>query len=171
MSQEFEKKVLEKLDNFEGRFDRIENTLEKNSEILNDHTEEFKKVNKVLDDHTEEFKKVNKVLNDHTSILNEHTEQFKKVRKDIYDINNKIIKNSQYLKEIDLVLEYNTKSIKKYNEENARKIDLSLKAYEQLNTKVKVNECMISNLKSKNFQNEIRINALEDQIKNISMIA
>ena len=136
MSQEFEKKVLEKLDNFEGRFDKIEKTLD-----------------------------------EHTEILNDHTEQFKKVRKDIYDVNNKVIKNGEYLKEMDLVIEYNTQTIKKYNEENAKKIDIALKAYEQLNTKVKVNEGMISNLKSKNFQNEVRINALEDQIKNISMTA
>ena len=157
MSQEFEKKVLEKLDNFQGRFDKIE-------KILDEHTEEFKKVNKVLNEHTN-------ILNEHTEILNEHTEQFKKVRKDIYDVNNKIIKIREYLKETDLVVQYNTQTIEKYNEQNAKKIDIALKAYEQLNTKVKVNECMISNLKSKNFQNEVRINSLEDQIKNISMIA
>ena len=66
---------------------------------------------------------------------------------------------------------YNTQTIKQYNEENVKKIDIGLKAYEQLNTKVKVNEIIISNLKSKNFQNEVRINALEDQIKNIFMTA
>lgn len=58
---------------------------------------------------------------------------------------------------IEEVVEYNTQTIKKYNEENSKKVDISLKAYEQLNTKVKMNECMISNLKSKNFENEVRL--------------
>ena len=127
MSQEFEKKVLEKLDNFEGRFDKIEKTLD-------DHTEEFKKVNKVLGEHTEILNEHTKtlnehteILNEHTNILNEHTEQFKRVRKDIYDAKNKIIKNGEYLKEIDLVVEYNTKSIKKYSEEDAKKLIYHLK--------------------------------------------
>ena len=157
MPQEFEKKVLEKLDNFEGRFDRIEKTLDEHTEILNEHTDEFKKVNKILDEHTE--------------ILNEHTEQFEKVRKDIYELNNKVIKNGGYLKEMDLVIEYNTETIKKYNQENTKKIDLSLKAYEQLNSKVDMSKCLISVLKSKNFENEIRINDLEDKMKKISMTA
>ena len=150
MSKEFEKKVLEKLDNFEGRFDKIEKTLNEHTNILNEHTN---------------------TLNEHTNILNEHTEQFKKVRKDIYDVNNKIIKNGEYLKEMDLVIEYNTKYIKKYHEENTRKINLSLKAYEQLNSKVDMSKCVISALKSKNFENEVRINELEDQIKNMLITA
>ena len=126
--------------------------------------EKLNAMDKKLDEHTE-------ILNAHTEMLNEHTEQFKKVRKDIYEINNKIIKSANEISDLTEVVEYNTKAIEKANKDYERKLDVSLKAYEQLNTKVKVNECMISNLKSKNFQNEIRINALEDQIKNISMIA
>lgn len=143
MSQEFEKIVLEKLDNFEGRFDKIENT---------------------LDEHT-------KILNEHKEILNEHTEQFKMVRKDIYEINNKIIKSAEKMQEIEEVVEYNTKTIKKYNEENAKKIDVSLKAYEQLNSRVDMSKCLISVLKSKNFENDVRITALEDAIKQNSLTA
>ena len=52
-----------------------------------------------------------------------------------------------------------------------KKLDISLKAYEQLNGKVKTNEFMISNLKSKDFQNDIRISTLEDKIKQLSMTA
>lgn len=151
MSQEFEKIVLEKLNTMDKKLDE-------HTEILNEHTG-------ILNEHTEEFKKVNKVLDEHTVILNEHTEQFKKVRKDIYEINNKIIKSAEKMEEIEEVVKYNTKSIKKYNEENVKKIDVSLKAYEQLNGRVKTNEFMISNLKSKDFQNNIRITALEDAIK------
>ena len=134
MSQEFEKIVLEKLENFEGRFDKIEKTLD-----------------------------------EHTEILNEHTEQFKKVRKDIYDINNKIIKNIDEISDLTEVVRYNTKTIKKFNKDYIKKIDISLSAYEQLNSRVKNNEFMISNLKSKDFQNDIRISALEDSIKKNSM--
>lgn len=134
MSQEFEKIVLEKLENFEGRFDKIEKTLD-----------------------------------EHTEILNEHTEQFKKVRKDIYDINNKIIKNIDEISDLTEVVRYNTETIKKFNKDYIKKIDISLSAYEQLNSRVKTNEFMISNLKSKDFQNDIRISALEDSIKKNSM--
>ena len=134
MSQEFEKIVLEKLENFEGRFDKIEKTLD-----------------------------------EHTEILNEHTEQFKKVRKDIYDINNKIIKNIDEISDLTEVVRYNTETIKKFNKDYIKKIDISLSAYEQLNSRVKNNEFMISNLKSKDFQNDIRISALEDSIKKNSM--
>ena len=164
MSKEFEKKVLEKLDNFEGRVDKIEKTLNEHTNILNEHTNTLNEHTNILNEHTN-------TLNEHTNILNEHTEQFKKVRKDIYDVNNKIIKNGEYLKEMDLVIEYNTKYIKKYHEENTRKINLSLKAYEQLNSKVDMSKCVISALKSKNFENEVRINELEDQIKNMLITA
>lgn len=108
MSQEFEKKVLEKLDNFEGRFDRIEKTLEEHTGILNGHTEEFKKVNKILDGHTK--------------ILNNHTEQLKIVRKDIYKINNNLIKTAQKMEEIEYVVEYNTQTIKKFKEDSSKKL-------------------------------------------------
>ena len=150
MSQEFEKIVLEKLSAIDQKLD--------------EHTEEFKKVNKVLDEHTEEFKKVNKVLDD-------HTKQFKMVRKDIYEMNNKIIKSLEKMEEIEDVVEFNTQYIKRYHEESAKKIDISLKAYEQLNTRVRMNECTISNLKSKNFENDVRITALEDAIKQNGLIA
>lgn len=150
MSQEFEKIVLEKL-----------NTMDKK---LDDHTGLLKEHSGLLKEHTE-------VLKEHTELLNEHTEQFKKVRKDIYQINNQLIKNAQKMEDIEEVVEYNTQAIKKFNEENSKKIDISLKAYEQLSAKVKINECMISNLKSKDFQKDIRITALEDKIKNISMTA
>ena len=146
MSQEFEKIVLEKLHSMDEKLD-------KHTEILNEHTE-------VLNEHT-------KVLNEHTELLNEHTEQFKKVRRDIYQINNQLIKSAQKMEDIEEVVEYNTQIIEKYNEENSKKIDISLKAYEQLGAKVKINECMISNLKSKDFQKDI----IEDQIKNISITA
>lgn len=150
MSQEFERIVLEKLNNIEG-------TLNEHTGILNEHTE-------VLNEHTD-------ILNEHTKTLNEHTEQFKKVRKDIYDANNKIIKIGTYLKEMDLVIEYNTESIKKYNKENAKRIDLSLKAYEQLDSKLNMSKHLINAIKSNNYENELRISALEDQIKSISNIA
>lgn len=52
-----------------------------------------------------------------------------------------------------------------------KKIDISLKAYEQLNNKVEIQNGAIDSLMSKDFQNDIRINALEDQIKNISLTA
>lgn len=129
-------------------------------------SQEFEKVvleklnimDKKLDAHT-------KVLGEHTKILDEHTQQFKKVRKDIYNINNNIIKSAGKIEEIEEVVEYNTQTIKKFNEENAKKIDVSLKAYEQLNSKVEMTKCLISVLKSKNFENEVRITALEDAIK------
>jgi len=143
MSQEFEKKVLEKLDNFEGRFDKIEKT-------LNDHT---------------------KILNGHTETLNDHTEQFKMIRKDIYEMNNKIIKGVEKMEEIEEVVEFNNQYIKKYHEENAKKIDISLKAYEQLNNKVEIQNGAIDSLMSKDFQNDIRISALEDTIKQKGLIA
>ena len=143
MSQEFEKKVLEKLDNFEGRFDKIEKT---------------------LDEHTG-------LLNEHTKILNDHTEQFKMVCKDIYEIKNRLIKGEEYMKEIEEVVEFNKQYIKKYHEENSKKIDVSLKAYEQLNSKVGMNKCLIDTLKSKNFENDVRITALEDAIKQKGLIA
>ena len=143
MSQEFEKIVLEKLHSMDEKLD-------KHTEILNEHTE---------------------VLNEHTKVLKEHTEQIKKVRRDIYQINKQLIKSAQKMEDIEEVVEYNTQIIEKYNEENSKKIDISLKAYEQLCAKVKINECMISNLKSKDFQKDIRITALEDQIKNISITA
>lgn len=157
MSQEFEKIVLEKLNTMDKKLDDHTGILKEHSGILKDHTE-------ILKDHTE-------VLKDHTELLNEHTEQFKKVRKDIYQINNQLIKNVQKMEDLEEVVEYNTQAIKKFNEENSKKIDISLKAYEQLSAKVKINECMISNLKSKDFQKDIRISELEDQIKNISMTA
>lgn len=142
MSQEFEKIVLEKLNTMDKKLDE-------HTEILNEHT---------------------RTLNEHTEILNEHTEQFKKVRKDIYDINNKIIKNTDEISALTEVVRYNTETIKKINKDYGKKIDISLSAYEQLNDKVKTNEFMISNLKSKDFQNDIRISALEDIIKKNSMV-
>lgn len=142
MSQEFEKIVLEKLNTMDKKLDE-------HTEMLNEHT---------------------KTLNEHTEILNEHTEQFKKVRKDIYDINNKIIKNTDEISALTEVVRYNTETIKKFNKDYGKKIDISLSAYEQLNDKVKTNEFMISNLKSKDFQNDIRISALEDIIKKNSMV-
>ena len=141
MSQEFEKIVLEKLNTMDKKLDE-------HTEILNEHSE---------------------ILNEHTEILNEHTEQFKKVRKDIYDMNNKIIKNTDEISALAEVVRYNTETIKKFNKDYGKKIDISLSAYEQLNDKVKTNEFMISNLKSKEFQNDIRISALEDTIKKNSM--
>lgn len=141
MSQEFEKIVLEKLNTMDKKLDE-------HTEILNEHSE---------------------ILNEHTEILNEHTEQFKKVRKDIYDMNNKIIKNTDEISALAEVVRYNTETIKKFNKDYGKKIDISLSAYEQLNDKVKTNEFMISNLKSKEFQNDIRISALEDAIKKNSM--
>ena len=141
MSQEFEKIVLEKLNTMDKKLDE-------HKEILNEHTE---------------------ILNEHKGILNEHTEQFKKVRKDIYDINNKIIKNIDEISDLTEVVRYNTETIKKFNKDYIKKIDISLSAYEQLNSRVKTNEFMISNLKSKDFQNDIRISALEDSIKKNSM--
>ena len=141
MSQEFEKIVLEKLNTMDKKLDE-------HTEILNEHSE---------------------ILNEHTEILNEHTEQFKKVRKDIYDMNNKIIKNTDEISALAEVVRYNTETIKKFNKDYGKKIDISLSAYEQLNDKVKTNEFMISNLKSKDFQNDIRISALEDSIKKNSM--
>lgn len=141
MSQEFEKIVLEKL-----------NTMDKK-----------------LDEHTEILNEHKGILNEHTEILNEHTEQFKKVRKDIYDMNNKIIKNTDEISALTEVVRYNTETIKKFNKDYGKKIDISLSAYEQLNDKVKTNEFMISNLKSKDFQNDIRISALEDIIKKNSI--
>lgn len=137
MSQEFEKTVLEKLNNFEGRFDRIEKTLYEHTEILNDHTK----------------------------TLNEHTEQFQKVRKDIYETNNKVIKNGIKMDEMELVIEYNTETIKKFNQENRKRIDIALKACEKLKGDFEFNKCSVMAFKSKNFENEIRISALEDAIK------
>ena len=150
MSQEFEKVVLEKLNN-------IDKKLDEHTDILNEHTG-------ILNEHTE-------VLNEHTGILNEHTEQFKNVLKDIYEINNKLIKCVERMEDIEEVVKYNTQTIKEYNKQNTKKIDVLLKVYEQLNVKVKANDCLISNLKSKDFQNDIRISALEDQIKDISITA
>lgn len=72
---------------------------------------------------------------------------------------------------MDLVIEYNTKYIKKCNEENNKRIDLSFKSYEQLNSKIDMSKCVISALRSKNFENEVRINELEDQIKNMLITA
>lgn len=141
MSQEFEKIVLEKLNTMDKKLDE-------HKVILNEHTE---------------------ILNEHKGILNEHTEQFKKIRKDIYDINNKIIKNTDEISALTEVVRYNMETIKKFNKDYGKKIDISLSAYEQLNDKVKTNEFMISNLKSKEFQNDIRISALEDTIKKNSM--
>ena len=141
MSQEFEKIVLEKLNTMDKKLDE-------HTEILNEHTE---------------------ILNEHKGILNDHTEQFKKVHKDIYDINNKIIKNIDEISDLTEVVRYNTETIKKFNKDYIKKIDISLSAYEQLNSRVKNNEFMISNLKSKDFQNDIRISALEDSIKKNSM--
>lgn len=143
MSQEFERIVLEKLNNIEG-------TLNEHTDILNEHT---------------------KTLSEHKDILNEHTEQFKKVREDIYHANNKIIKIESILEEMDLVIEYNTETIKNYKKENTKKVDLLLKAYEQQDSKLNMNKHLISAIKSNNFQNELRISTLEDQIKNITNIA
>ena len=126
--------------------------------------EKLDKIDATLNEHTG-------ILSEHTKTLNEHTEQFKIVRKDIYEINNKIIKSLEKMEEIEEVVEFNTQYIKKYNEENVKKIDVTFKAYEQLNTRVRMNECMISNLKSKNFENDVRITALEDTIKQNGLTA
>ena len=127
----------------------------------------LKKLNtmdKKLDEHTG-------ILNEHTDILNEHSDQFKGIHKDIYDINNKIIKNTDEISDLAEVVRYNTETIKKFNKDYGKKIGISLSAYEQLSGKVKTNEFMISNLKSKDFQNDIRISALEDKVEQISMTA
>ena len=86
-------------------------------------------------------------------------------------INNKIIKNTDEISDLTEVVRYNTETIKKINKDYDKKIDISLNAYEQLNGRVKTNEFMISNLKSKNFENDVRITALEDKIEKISMTA
>lgn len=151
MSQEFEKEVLKKLNS-------IDRKLDEHTEILNEHTETLKGHTEILNEHTE-------TLKGHTEILNEHTVQFKKIGKDIYEINNKIIKGIENMKELEKVVEFNTKTIKKINEENGKKIDISLKAYQHLNGKVEMNKCLITVLESKNFENDVRITALEDTIK------
>ena len=164
MSQEFEKIVLEKLNTMDKKLDEHTDILKAHTETLNEHTRILNEHTETLNEHTVILNEHTETLNENTVILNEHTEQFEKVRKDIYQINNKIITSAQKMEDIEEVVEYNTQLIKKYNEENSKKIDISLKAYEQLNAKVKMNECMISNLKSKDFQNDIRITSLEDQV-------
>lgn len=126
--------------------------------------EKLNTMDKKLDEHTG-------ILNEHTDILNEHSDQFKGIHKDIYDINNKIIKNTDEISDLAEVVRYNTETIKKFNKDYGKKIGISLSAYEQLSGKVKTNEFMISNLKSKDFQNDIRISALEDKVEQISMTA
>jgi len=158
MSKEFEKILLEKLD-------RIDSTLNEHTGILNEHTKTLNEHTGILNEHTKTLNEHTGILNEHTKTLNEHTEQFKMVRKDIYEINNKIIKSLEKMEEIEDVVEFNTQTIKKYHEESAIKFDVTFKACEQLNSKVDMTKCLVNVLKSKNYENEVRITALEDTIK------
>lgn len=128
-------------------------------------SQEFEKI--VL----EKLDRIETTLDEHKDILKQHTEQFKQVRKDIYQINNKIIKNAEKMKDMEEVIIYNTQTIKEYNEKNAKEIDISLKAYKQLNDKVEIDRGAISNLMYEDFKKNFRITSLEEAIKGKGLTA
>lgn len=89
MPQEFEKIVLGKLNKIEGTLDQ--------------HTEEFKRVNKVLDEHTEEIKNLRDItMSNKASLVN--------LERKVNDISNttRLYGNMLIEHEYDLNLKFNT---------------------------------------------------------------
>lgn len=171
MSQEFERKVLEKLD-------KIDLTLD-------EHTAEFKKVNKVLDEHTAEFKKVNKVLDEHTKLIKENTIAIEN--------NTKLIKNnSKEIEGLTEVVMSHTEGISQVNKKLDSVID-TVEVHKNLfiqfeyDFNLKFNTLMdffsanqkkhqsyddtLLHYNSKILNHDIRILSLEDKFKQNSITA
>lgn len=150
MSQEFEKIVLEKLDNFEGRFDKIEKTLD-------EHTEKFKEIDKKLDEHSEKIDRNTKEIEGLTEVVMSHTDAIQKLDKkvdnliDTVEVNKNILIKLEY----DVNLKFNTlMDFFAKNEEEHKRIDDTLLHYN-----------------SKLLSHDIKISALENEIKKDSMLA
>lgn len=143
MSQEFEQVVLAKLD-------KINMKLDEHTVILNEHTEEFKKVNKTLDEHTENLKRLNK---------------------EEYHINNNIIKIKENIKDIGEVFEFNKDSFNKFKKRNQKDIDTLFSSLNRIDSRLDIKDTVIESLRVKNFKLENRMSDLEDEVKHIKRLA
>ncbi len=151
MSEKFEAEVLKMFGKIDSRLDNIENTLD-------EHTEEFKKVNKVLDEHTEILNEHTKKLDEHTEILNEHTKKL--------DEHSKLIrKNAEEIEGLTEVVQSHTNTLTKFEYEFGKKIDVLYDTFQYLDREYLANKISSDNYKKKYFDHEVRISALEDLLK------
>ena len=142
-------------------------------------------MDKKLDEHTEEFKRVNKVLDEHTRLIKENTIAIEN--------NTKLIKsNSREIEGLTEVVDSHTKSIAQVNKKIDSVLDM-LEVHKNLFIKFEYDfdlkfktlmdfftanqekhqsyDDTLLHYNSKILNHDIRILSLKDQIKNISITA
>ena len=102
---------------------------------------------------------IENTLDEHTEILNEHSEKL--------DEHSKLIrKNTEEIKGLTEVVQSHTNTLIKFDHDFNQKIDVLFDTFEYLDHEYLANKVATDNYKRKSFQQEVRISALENLLKN-----
>lgn len=82
MSQEFERIVLEKLNNIEGTLNEHTDILNEHTKTLNEHTEQFKEVRKDIYHANNKIIKIGSILEEMDLVIEYNTETIKNYKKE-----------------------------------------------------------------------------------------
>ena len=158
MSQDFEKKVLEKLDHFEGRFDKIEKTLD-------EHTVEFKKVNQTLNEHLQLIKDNKNAIENNAKLIKNNSREIEGLKDVVNSHTASISHVNQKFDSVLDVVEVHKNLFVQFEYDFDLKFKTLMDFFSANQEKHKVYDDTLVHYNSKLLNHDIRILSLEEQLK------